>query len=51
MEKYGNNGNFGVDRRQMQAVDRKQEIYLEWPNAYIHACFYKIEKLYIVIAI
>ena len=28
MEEYGNND---VDRKQMQAVDRKQEIYLEWP--------------------
>ena len=31
MEEYGNNGIFDVDRKQMQAVDRKQEIYLEWP--------------------
>ena len=27
-----NNGTFGVDRKQMWAVDGKQEIYLEWPN-------------------
>ena len=33
MEEYGNNGIFGVDRIQMRAVDRKQEIYLEWPSA------------------
>ena len=32
MEEYGNNGIFGVDRKQMRAVDGKQEIYLEWPN-------------------
>ena len=25
-------GIFGVDRKQMQAVEGKQEIYLEWPN-------------------
>ena len=31
MEEYGNNGIFGVDRKQMRAVDSKQEIYLEWP--------------------
>ena len=29
MEEYGNNGIFGVDRIWMQAVDGKQEIYLE----------------------
>ena len=33
MEEYGNNGIFGVDRKQMRAVDGKQEIYLEWPSA------------------
>ena len=33
MEEYGNNGIFGVDRKQMRAVDGKQEIYLEWPNS------------------
>ena len=32
MEEYENNGIFGTDRKQMQAVDRKQDIYLEWPN-------------------
>ena len=32
MEEYGNNGIFGVDRKQTRAVDGKQEIYLEWPN-------------------
>ena len=31
----GNNGIFGVDRIQKQAVDEKQEIYLEWPNTFI----------------
>ena len=31
MEEYGNNGSFGLDRKQMRAVDGKQEIYLEWP--------------------
>ena len=33
MEEYGYNGIFGVDRKQMQVVDRKQEIYLEWPKS------------------
>ena len=32
-EEYGNNGIFGVDRKQMRMVDGKQEIYLEWPNS------------------
>ena len=32
MEDYGNNGIFGVDRKQTRAVDGKQEIYFEWPN-------------------
>ena len=32
MEEYGNNGSFSADRKQMRAVDGKQEIYLEWPN-------------------
>ena len=31
MEDYRNNEILGVDRKQMQAVDGKQEIYLEWP--------------------
>ena len=31
MEEYENNGIFGVDRKQMRAVDGKQEIYLEEP--------------------
>ena len=31
MEEYGNNGSYGVNWKQMQAVDGKQEIYLEWP--------------------
>ena len=31
MEDYGNNGMCGVDRKQTQVVDGKQEIYLEWP--------------------
>ena len=29
MEEYGNNGIFGVDRKQMRVVDGKQKIYLE----------------------
>ena len=32
MEEYGNNGSYGVNWKQMRAVDGKQEIYLEWPN-------------------
>ena len=48
MEEYGNNGIFGVDRKHMRAMDKKQEIYLEWPyicsaryiNAYIVPCSY-----------
>ena len=32
MEEYGNNEIFGVDRKQMRAVDGKQKIYLEWPQ-------------------
>ena len=32
MEEYRNNGIYGVDRMQMRAMGRKQEIYLEWPN-------------------
>ena len=32
MEEYGNDGIFGVDRKQIWAVDGKQEIYLECPN-------------------
>ena len=36
MEEYGNNGIFDVDRKQMRAVDEKQEIYLEWPNHILH---------------
>ena len=31
MEKYGDNGISGVDRKQMRAMDGKQEIHLEWP--------------------
>ena len=38
MEEYENNGIFGVDRKQVRAVDGKQEIYLEWP--YIIALIY-----------
>ena len=34
MEENRNNGIFGVDRKQMWAVDGKQEIYLGWPNWY-----------------
>ena len=34
MEEYGNNGICGVDRKQMRAVDGKQEVYLEWPKHY-----------------
>ena len=30
-KKNGNSGLFSVDRKHMRAVDRKQEIYLEWP--------------------
>ena len=32
MEEYGNNGSYGVNWKQMRAVDGKQEIYLEWPK-------------------
>ena len=32
MEEYGNNGSYDVNWKQMQAVDGKQEIYLEWPK-------------------
>ena len=32
MEEYRNNGSYGVNWKQMWAVDGKQEIYLEWPN-------------------
>ena len=34
MEEYGNNGIFGVDKKQTWAVDGKLEIYLEWPYIY-----------------
>ena len=34
MEEYGNNGSYGVNWKQMRAVDGKQEIYLEWPYAF-----------------
>ena len=36
MEEYGNNGSYGVNWKQMRAVDGKQEIYLEWPNTQTH---------------
>ena len=32
MEEYGNNESYGVNWKQMRAVDGKQEIYLEWPK-------------------
>ena len=30
MKEYRSNGIFGIDKIQMQVVDEKQEIYLEW---------------------
>ena len=31
MEEYINNGDYGVDKKQMQVLDEKQETYWEWP--------------------
>ena len=44
MEGNGNNGIFGVDRKQMRAANGKQEIYLKWPKL-ISICPYVQYKL------
>ena len=45
MEEYGNNGIFGFDRKQMWAVDGKQEIYLEWPKQVLHEEFVTVPDI------